>query len=166
MSSPRRAPWLGIALGLALAAGGPLLAQTTDNPFDTSGSAPISGGASTAWLSLPIKFGIFVFLAVTALVVCYFVVFPGLLKKARPAWPLDAYGRASALAWAAVWGLALAIFWDDLVLSRIMKVRLGGSGVAEEYALRAIVLAVAVVGVVLMLTFFRSRNRGPVAPAS
>lgn len=109
---------------------------------------------TTSW---PLRLAVFLFLATTAVIVCYYLIFPGLLRKARPSWPIDAYGTATACAWLAVGFLAFGIFRDLLNLE-VLNVATGSEPV-DYYLPKALVLIVTVLGSVLWWRLCRSKAR-------
>ena len=57
-----------------------------------------------------------IFLAV--MLFCFLVVFPGLLGKRKPWWPISAYGFCMALVLTCTFAAGLVLFWDNLVMGR------------------------------------------------
>ena len=107
-----------LAFGLLLADAGfswggdaSLLAQR--NPFPTAG--PTTGGSWFTMHSWLTKVALLVVALFAALLFFFLVVFRWLLNKRKPVWPLTAYGVCMALVLTVVFGVALFLFWDDLV---------------------------------------------------
>ena len=150
---------VAVALSLAVVWMVPLPAAAQfDDVFSSSPSA-----AGPDWLSLwYVKAGLVLIAFLAALLFCFLVVFQWLLTKSRPWWPKSAYGFCMARVLTVTFGIALAMFWNDLAFG-------GGSGPRsslEVWGGRGVLIGIWLFLVILALVVFRSPHAREEAKAA
>ncbi len=99
----------------------------------------------------PVKAAL-VFLAfLAAMLFVFLVVFPALLRKSRPWWPLSAYGLCMAIVLTVTFGVGLALFWNRLVIDAT-----GPKLWLNVLGLRCLVIVAWLFVVCIVLAVFRS----------
>lgn len=158
----------GIGRGLAavgtwlvLCGGAVALGQVDpQDPFSGGGLGPSGGVGGGAGLILPLQILAFLLLSATAFALAFFVLFPMLLRRRHPSWPLEAYGFAWTCVLLGMSVAFLAIFWNDLVLTRFFPgAKTAVNDVVNHYSLKAAVVMVATVALVAVSSRFRSELR-------
>jgi hypothetical protein len=122
--------------------GGALLAQFNDNVSDSFTSGGWSGD-----LKLPLKIAGAVALTLLILTLAVALYKINLQGKAPP-WPVTLYGRCAGVAWFCIFAAAAWIFAEELTLQ--------GPTFWHGYGLRLGVLAVAVLGAIFWMFWWRS----------
>ena len=90
--------------------------------------------------------------------VMFYVVYPHLLRRSKPWWPLNAYGACLTGAFTLGCAAGLWIFWEDLILRPAQGN--GPVGTFDTYALRgAVALGWFVLSAIFMSVFRSSRGR-------
>jgi hypothetical protein len=124
---PGLARFTGVALTCLLAGVCLLLvcaAAQADQPaglfaqgFDAlQGRAAAGSGSGLIDVGWPVKVLLLFVAFLAALLFCFLVVFPSLLRKSKPWWPLSAYGFCLSLLLTCTFLAALLLFWDSLVM--------------------------------------------------
>ncbi|CAN5657601.1 hypothetical protein BH23PLA1_BH23PLA1_13930 [soil metagenome] len=164
-----RIGWVPLIAGVGFVLLGGSIASGQGVPDDvfSGGGGGISGGAGRGIPILPLQILGFVLLSATAFALSFFVIFPSRLKKRNPAWSRDAYG----FAWACLLGAMslgfLAIFWKDMVLTRIFPgVRSTVPDLVNHYALKGAVMMIAVLIQVAIASRYRSEAKAAQVAAS
>jgi hypothetical protein len=149
----KRTVGIGLRVIVVLLASGTWASAQVGGAFDAPGPQGSDQASGGVWLSVPIKGAILAVLAALSWTVGFLLIFPWMLRKSRPAWPLDAFGVSAALVWLTTWFLALVIFWEELVL---VDIKFG------EWLLRCVFVSVAIIGGLLFRAIYRSHH--PASP--
>jgi hypothetical protein len=85
--------------------------------FDAlQGRAAAGSGSGLIDIGWPVKVLLLFVAFLAAVLFCFLVVFPNLLRKSKPWWPLSAYGFCLSLLLTCTFFAALLLFWDSLVM--------------------------------------------------
>jgi hypothetical protein len=122
----------------ALAAGEAVSPPLLLAQFDSGPAASPAPAGGFKW-EMPVKIGAVVAVALVACMVCYFVIYPTILRSGRVL-PVTLFGRMSALAWLITCITALAVLWDNLVWAD----EFGATNFWREHGGRIAVLAVGI----------------------
>jgi hypothetical protein len=152
----RRVACAVAAVLLAIATTGGALAGDAASPplffaqFDSSPAASPTSAGGFNW-QMPAKIGAIAAISIVGGLVCFFVVYPAVLKRGH-VWPVTLFGRVAAAAWLIACLTALAALWDDLVFPD----ELGGTNFWREHGGRMAVIAVGIGFAFVWLYLWRS----------
>jgi hypothetical protein len=147
-SAPLVPPWL--SGNLATVQG-----QDFSGIFDGAPGSRAGGDLFSldSWL---MKTFLIVLAFLASLLFFFLVIFRWMLTKSNPTWPWTAYGWCMSGVLTVAFGIALFLFWDDLVF---------GPGALEVWGGRAFVVGVWLFVVIVVKSIFRSQRAGMVAKA-